>query len=907
MAVSLTNITGLVLLPSGVTPTNGQVVFELTSWDKEEGEAVFATGPYVVDIDINGAIDIDLFTTTSGDRSVVYNMYVTYLDSRQYNEQFQHKKTDYIGQFALSGPGPFRISELNIVDDVTAGSFNLYAEMLALNDGVSSSITSATTEAISAATIAADLSATNASNSAISATLSETAAAASAAEAALYTSHWLDDVAAVLTNTSLTYTAGQSGTVVAGEIVQTRADRVSYEVAASGASDHHIETANGTPVKLYVRPGASGYNVVAFGALGDGTTDDTAAIQAAIDTTELVLVPETANYYKITSALSMTSVGQSIQGGGRGAQIRQVTSLANVLNVNADKCQVTGLHIWQSGDFSTTTDGAGIKVTANNCIVRENIFENTRGSGVVLTTAASYNIVSDNIFVNSTAVPGVPTAEVGVDIAVRRNASYNVISNNVMLSGNGTAILVQAIAAGENCLGNVIEGNTIKDYLTYGIVAYRNHQFSTDGALPAIMNVRRTVIANNTIENISGNVLGGTSAFDFGCGIYVQGAEQTAVTGNTIYGSHSAVVTFTELLSPGAIGFANTGRFTCTGNTITDSGMFGIYVGDGNELGDPIGGGVIANNIITNSTEEGIMLFKCGRKNVIGNFIDTASASGINVDGDSAASADYRSTINISGNTVKNITGLAGIEISETDDCIVSGNLIDTVSAIGISMVSGTTNGKISGNLVRAHSTRGIYIASSSGAGMSVTGNDIVGTGSSTEGIRADEITFLNGNKISGCTSAYIGAFSNVRKLQSTGVTGNVGVGEDDLLVYTLPGGTFQATNDAIKVIFSGSTANNANAKTLKVHIGSVTAITMTMTTSQAGAWRAEVILGKAGVNTQRATAQLWELGATSQQLGYAAQLTETEASDIIIKVTGEAVANNDVRCWVMDADYLPA
>lgn len=53
-----------------------------------------------------------------------------------------------------------------------------------------------------------------------------------------------------------------------------------YEVAATGASDHHVTTAGG--VKLYVLVGESGFNVRAFGAVGDGVVDDTAAIQAAI-------------------------------------------------------------------------------------------------------------------------------------------------------------------------------------------------------------------------------------------------------------------------------------------------------------------------------------------------------------------------------------------------------------------------------------------------------------------------------------------------------------------------------------------------------------------------------------------------------------------------------------------------
>ena len=90
----------------------------------------------------------------------------------------------------------------------------------------------------------------------------------------------LATVTALLADTSLTYTAGQPGTVVAGQIVRTRAEGFSYEVAASAATDHHVTTAGG--VKLYVLPGDEGsVSVKAFGATGNGAADDTTAVLAA--------------------------------------------------------------------------------------------------------------------------------------------------------------------------------------------------------------------------------------------------------------------------------------------------------------------------------------------------------------------------------------------------------------------------------------------------------------------------------------------------------------------------------------------------------------------------------------------------------------------------------------------------
>lgn len=90
------------------------------------------------------------------------------------------------------------------------------------------------------------------------------------AEAALS----FDTVAALLADSTLTYVTAPAGSIV-------EAGGFRYEVAASAATDQHVSTAGG--VKLYVQKEASGYDVTAFGAVGDGTTDDTAIIQSAID------------------------------------------------------------------------------------------------------------------------------------------------------------------------------------------------------------------------------------------------------------------------------------------------------------------------------------------------------------------------------------------------------------------------------------------------------------------------------------------------------------------------------------------------------------------------------------------------------------------------------------------------
>jgi hypothetical protein len=109
---------------------------------------------------------------------------------------------------------------------------------------------------------------------AVTQTLTQLSAAFSAAVA---DQRAVRDVAGLRADTTFTYTPGTDDTVAAGDIIRTQAEGFAYQVAASDATDHHLITAGG--VKLYVAP-ANQTSVAAFGAVGDGVTDNAAAFTA---------------------------------------------------------------------------------------------------------------------------------------------------------------------------------------------------------------------------------------------------------------------------------------------------------------------------------------------------------------------------------------------------------------------------------------------------------------------------------------------------------------------------------------------------------------------------------------------------------------------------------------------------
>jgi hypothetical protein len=117
-----------------------------------------------------------------------------------------------------------------------------------------------------------------------------------------------------------------------------------------------IQKPDGTIFELQV-------NAKVFGAKGDGVTDDTAAIQAAIDSLtaggEVYFPPGT---YNISAALNLSTQSVVLRGASRFAcLIRQTTASAKIVNITANFCGVQGLSFIYSS--TPTSGGTAIYVT----------------------------------------------------------------------------------------------------------------------------------------------------------------------------------------------------------------------------------------------------------------------------------------------------------------------------------------------------------------------------------------------------------------------------------------------------------------------------------------------------------------------------------------------------------------
>lgn len=166
-----------------------------------------------------------------------------------------------------------------------------------------------------------------------------------------------------------------------------------------------------------------------YGAVGDGVTDDTAAIQAAITRVStqgggIVFIP--AGTYQLSSALTIGTTGVNIVGSGVKSILRQTNATAGVLSF-------------------TTTGGF---ITVNHIVSRIKINHTSTSTG---TAISGQCIAIDNVTVDG------PMFRLGVSVT---GGSYSFI-NNSTIRGNSADASSSAISL-SGAIGVLISGCTIE-------------------------------------------------------------------------------------------------------------------------------------------------------------------------------------------------------------------------------------------------------------------------------------------------------------------------------------------------------------------------------------------------------------------------------------------------------------
>ena len=126
-----------------------------------------------------------------------------------------------------------------------------------------------------------------------------------------------------------------------------------------------------------------------FGAIGNGATDDTAAIQAAINSGALAIYfPATASGYRVTSKITVSASNQTLYGDGK------YSSYINLASHSFDVFELTAVGNVTIRDlgainFGAASSGFFVNAAPTYNVTLENLYTNNLHSGAVFGTTGS--------------------------------------------------------------------------------------------------------------------------------------------------------------------------------------------------------------------------------------------------------------------------------------------------------------------------------------------------------------------------------------------------------------------------------------------------------------------------------------------------------------------------------------
>lgn len=318
-------------------------------------------------------------------------------------------------------------------------------------------------------------------------------------------------------------------------------------------------------------------NVKDHGAKGDGTTDDSAAIQAAIDRANTagggtVFVPRTPDYYKIVARIAMkTKVRLTGEGYGSTLQ-KDATDNDDVIRADGvSEFEIDHLRVRNStmnSEVDVPGGGAAFCVRITNNSSRGSVHHcfidrSWLGVGVHLFGTPSYQIDVDNNFVRDMGCNGISVYSDGTDIRVEHNqirafgqtASLAIIgagvewvgtvggsvSHNMIRDGNyGSVAAVDGIRFSDEpsakvvCVGNDVgnvAGHLIRASMVSGFtIAHNQLHGSTVAACHGIY-LLASAGGNSTANTVSHNVISGVDV-----GVRLEGQGGGTVHANTFEG-----------------------------------------------------------------------------------------------------------------------------------------------------------------------------------------------------------------------------------------------------------------------------------------------------------------------------------------------------------------------------------
>jgi hypothetical protein len=480
-------------------------------------------------------------------------------------------------------------------------------------------------------------------------------------------------------------------------------------------------------------------NILDYGAIGDGSADDTAAIQAAINTERSCYFP--AGSYKVNGLTLKSNATYYGDGDGTMILLDERGLGGSAINLVFYATLKTGIVIRdlmiKSLNYADVTrpvayGACGIYLNqSSDCKIQRVTIKQFANWGIYVDGLTDFPLVtvavgtvSENITIEGCKLDEWSTTrDIGSAFGAIHvgSGTKNVIvrENNVLCAATFGVLFADFYVVGGVADGRC-ENNVIKNSISYGAALYITNPS------PSVAN--NQIFANNKIENILGSFTNVTGFRPFGSGIYVVGAIGVEISDNVIL--NTCQQSNEGSLAPGAIGVTNaTGKVTITGNTCKTSGYYGIFVRAVFE------GLVVSGNNIENTVNEGLFLntcryFTCGDNTVLENSDNiraplslrtckygTVSGNTVYLNKPSGGSdtvyMDVSDNITITGNTFHNTSTTAISRFINNDYIVLSGNLFSQPDSTNqaLSITTKFSNSKVVGNTFKTTRTTKVNLS----------------------------------------------------------------------------------------------------------------------------------------------------------------------------------------------------
>jgi hypothetical protein len=362
-----------------------------------------------------------------------------------------------------------------------------------------------------------------------------------------------------------------------------------------------------------------------FGATGDGVTDDTAAIQLALDDGQNGAVFFPTGTYKVSSALTVRP-STHVFGSGVDSVLKTNSATANIFNINGQFVYISDLSFNSS---VTRTAGFFIDILSGSSRFRlQNFYMNNGHSGICIRNTSATVTIAQGQILNSAAATGIGIKiEGGIDLTISDILMDNAVqtfagiyvtkaddlaidSCSIITSGNAlflqaSGTVIVSIWATNTFFDNSNRGLYI-NAINSGTIArclFDQCWFSSNPTQGVLIDADATGVVNGIDFNgchVFLNQLDGIQIFDGNC-TNIQ-IHDCAIAGNSTYG-----VSIGANISYVSVQDCNINNGYGVGPNVT-----GIYVapGTGNNLR-------ICNNNLSGNTTDSLVYLTSGSNNII--------------------------------------------------------------------------------------------------------------------------------------------------------------------------------------------------------------------------------------------------------------------------------------------------